>query len=143
MCERTLELDDTQAEMLARMCHEANRGICAAQGDFDQSPWDEAPDWQRASCLEGVRKAFNSFRTDPRENHDGWMEIKLRDGWRYGPTKNAEEKTHPCLLPFDALPAEQKIKDQVFLSIVQGWRMFKQQDAAKSLFKAQQAQRNQ
>ena len=32
-------------ENIARACHEANRAICEAAGDFSQKPWAEAEDW--------------------------------------------------------------------------------------------------
>jgi hypothetical protein len=44
--------------------------------------------------------------------HDGWMEQKYRDGWVYGIQKNADEKTHNLLIPYRALPEDQKDKDR-------------------------------
>ena len=46
------------------------------------------------------------------------MTQKSKDGWTYGTVKDAEAKTHPCLLPYSELPQEQKIKDQLFISVV-------------------------
>src|SRR5690606_2187974 len=42
-------------EALACVAHEINRAYCTALGDDSPPPWDEAPEWQRVSALEGVR----------------------------------------------------------------------------------------
>jgi len=111
---------------VAEICHEANRVYCRLIGDNSQVPWDEAPDWQRESAIEGVEHALESGNRlklgDPaRDQHDNWMESKLRAGWKYGEIKDADAKTHPCLLPYNALPEEQKRKDVLFGRIVQAF----------------------
>lgn len=108
---------------IARVCHEANRALCVSQGDTSQSAWEDAPDWQRASCVSGVKVALEKLYADTDESHDHWMATKLRDGWRYGPVKDVEKKEHPCLLPSRFLPAEQRVKDEVFTAIVAGYRL--------------------
>lgn len=32
--------------------------------------------------------------------HDSWLEEKQRDGWIWGDTKDADKKTHPCIVPY-------------------------------------------
>ena len=108
-------------ELLAQVCHEANRAICVGNGDFSQPAWADAPDWQRESCLGGVQSALATPYQSPWQSHDGWMARKLREGWRYGPTKDLEAKVHPCLLPYGELPLHEQLKDSVFLSIVRGF----------------------
>lgn len=112
---------DADLEPIARVCQEANRAYCMALGDFSQLPWDEAPEWQRKSSIAGVRAQFEIGRygsITPEQMHDKWLEYKLRDGWRYGEKKDAEAKTHPCLLPFNALPEEEQVKDSLFIALV-------------------------
>lgn len=36
----------------------------------------------------------------------------------YGPVKNPQAKEHHCIVPFDALPAEQQAKDFIFRGVV-------------------------
>ena len=36
--------------------------------------------------------------------HGRWNVERLRDGWRYGPVKDEQNKIHPCLVPWDVLP---------------------------------------
>lgn len=102
---------------IARVCHEANRAIQVATGDPSVSPeWDNAPDWQQESAIEGVVKAIQGY--GPEGLHESWCDFKEADGWVYGDIKDAEAKTHPCLVPYAALPDEQKAKDAVFGAIV-------------------------
>lgn len=108
-------------EKIARICHEANRALCVVNSDLSQPAWEDAPDWQKRSAIDGVRFHIANPHSNGRDSHDRWMEVKLRDGWRYGPVKNAETKEHPCLLPHNALPPHEQIKDDVFRSIVGGY----------------------
>ncbi|MFD0468599.1 RyR domain-containing protein [Nonomuraea thailandensis] len=50
--------------------------------------------------------------------HEAWCEHKRAEGWTYGPDKDPDAKTHPCLVPYDQLPVEQRVKDAVFHAIV-------------------------
>ncbi len=106
----------------ARVAHEANRAYCISIGDHSQPSWEEAPDWQRESCINGVlavRQLVMSGRiATPEASHANWMQHKIACGWTHGPAKDPEEKTHPCLVPWDELPAEQKAKDYIFRAVV-------------------------
>ena len=102
---------------VARVCHEANRALQQVTADPAPSPpWDEAPDWQRDSAVEGVQQALRG--ATPEELHESWCAAKLRDGWRYGEVKDADAKTHPCLVDYDALPLDQRSKDYLFYGVV-------------------------
>jgi hypothetical protein len=104
-------------EQIARVCHEANRGWCEANGDFSQVPWDAVALWQRESALVGVMVALSG--TTPQEQHQAWLEARIDDGWAWGKVKDPELKLHPCLVPYDALPPEQQPKDALFIAIVE------------------------
>jgi hypothetical protein len=103
---------------IARVCHEANRAWCVANGDMSQVGWKNAPEWQKKSTIEGVRFRLENPNAPASTQHEQWMQSKIDDGWVYGPVKNAEEKTHPCLVPYDELPFVDKAKDALFVSIV-------------------------
>ena len=108
---------DIRAEACARAAHEANRAYCIALGDMSQRPWDEAPDWQRSSALQGVDGVLAG--NTPRQSHESWLAEKERTGWKHGPVKDPERKEHPCFVPYDELPIEQREKDGVFVGVVQ------------------------
>lgn len=108
-------------QLAARTAHEVNRAYCAALGDESQLPWDEAPSWQKASALVGVRGYWEGEITSPEESHASWMKVKEADGWKYGPVKDPEKKEHPCMVPYSELPAEQRVKDYLFQAVVQSF----------------------
>lgn len=105
-------------EAIARVCHEVNKSYCEALGDHSQPSWDDAPEWQRSSAMNGVRFHLDNPNALPSASHEAWLAEKAATGWRYGDVKDAELKTHPCFVPYDSLPVEQKAKDSIFLSIV-------------------------
>lgn len=104
-------------EDISRICHESNRALQVAQEDPAISPsWDEAPDWQRESAIEGVRQALKG--ATPEQLHQSWCEFKAADGWVYGEVKDGGAKTHPCLVDYADLPPDQRLKDSLFQAIV-------------------------
>lgn len=103
-------------EQIARVCHEANRGWCEANGDFSQVPWEDAAQWQRESALAGVLVAQDGG--GPEEQHEAWLAAKVKDGWAWGKVKDPELKLHPCLVPYGKLLPELRLKDDLFLAIV-------------------------
>jgi ryanodine receptor 2 len=44
--------------------------------------------------------------------HEVWAETRIKQGWTYGEQRNDELKTHPCLLPYEDLPEEEKEYDR-------------------------------
>ena len=44
--------------------------------------------------------------------HATWAEKRLAEGWRYGPERNDAGKEHPCLVPYDQLPEEERDYDR-------------------------------
>lgn len=103
---------------IAQTCHEANRAYCASLGDLSQPAWADAPDWQKQSAVTGVQFTLANPDATPSASHESWLEEKRRDGWVYGAVKNAETKEHPCFVPYDELPREQRAKDYIFQAIV-------------------------
>lgn len=103
---------------VAEMCHEANRVYCRMIGDYSQFPWADAPEWQKASAIDGVKYRIANRNGHPSDSHVNWLRHKLSDGWKYGPVKDPIKKEHPCCVPFNELPPEQQVKDYLFASVV-------------------------
>jgi hypothetical protein len=108
---------NTKIEACARAAHEANRAFCLAHADTSQPSWDEAPDWQRSSAINGVEGALTG--NTPEMSHECWLKEKEKTGWKYGPVKNPDKKEHPCMVPYVALPLEQRAKDFIFVGVVE------------------------
>lgn len=105
-------------QLVAKICHQANKAICESNGDFSQKNWDEAEQWQRDSAINGVQYALDNPESTPENLHKAWVAEKKSQDWIYGEVKDANAKTHPCLVPYAELPEHQKLKDAVFQSIV-------------------------
>jgi hypothetical protein len=109
-------------ERTAKICHEANRAYCATIGDYSQPTWEYAPQWQKDSAIKGVEFHIANLAAgrepSPSASHESWLDEKRAAGWTYGPTKDAEKKTHPCFMPYDGLPLYQRLKDYIFAAIV-------------------------
>lgn len=103
---------------IASRCWEMNRRWCELNGDFTQPAWEDAPEILRNSVLSGVREQLKHPDRTPEESHEAWMAYKRAEGWTYGPEKNLEELTHPCMQAYDKLPAEQRAKDVLFQMVV-------------------------
>lgn len=80
--------------------------------------WEDAPEWQWASAMRGVALHIDFPDAGVQASHASWMSQKASEGWVYGPAKDAEAKTHPCMVPFDDLPVDQQAKDYIFRAIV-------------------------
>ncbi len=102
----------------AQAAHEANRAYCQLIGDDSQPHWEDAPGWQRESALAGVSVIQAHPAITAAVLHGQWLTRKQSEGWVYGATKDAEKKTHPCMVPYDELPASQRVKDDIFGAVV-------------------------
>lgn len=103
-------------EFVAEVCHNVNKAYCEGIGDFSQPSWEYAPEWQKQSAIKGVKFHFEED-ISPAQSHENWMKEKEADGWVYGEVKDPDKKTHPCMIPYEQLPAEQRTKDYLFKAI--------------------------
>lgn len=44
--------------------------------------------------------------------HEVWADSRMKEGWTFGTARNDTLKTHPCLVPYDELPEEEKDYDR-------------------------------
>lgn len=109
-------------DYVAARAHEANRLYCQAIGDNSQPDWADAPEWQKESVRNGVKFHVAFPDAGPAASHENWLAEKEWDGWKYGPVKDPEKKEHPCFLPYDQLPLEQRRKDEIFIAVVEQYR---------------------
>ena len=105
-------------EDIAKVAHEVNKAYCEALGDASQVDWADAPDWQKESAMLGVKFHIENPNAGPQASHESWMNQKVNDGWVYGAKKDADAKTHHCIVPFNDLPVEQQAKDFIFRQAV-------------------------
>lgn len=105
-------------EEIARVAHQVNRAYCQAIGDNSQPVWEDAPDWQRKSAVNGVISTLVNPDATPEDSHNSWLAEKRADGWSWGPKKDPEKKEHPCFIEYTRLPADQRVNDHLFQAVV-------------------------
>ena len=44
--------------------------------------------------------------------HEVWAKARMDEGWTYGEKRDDIHKKHPCLVPYDELPEEEKEYDR-------------------------------
>lgn len=44
--------------------------------------------------------------------HEVWAATRIAQGWTYGPQRDDSQKKHPCLVPYEELPDEEKVYDR-------------------------------
>lgn len=47
-----------------------------------------------------------------RNVHDVWAQGRIAEGWTYGEQRDDKLKTHPCLVPYEALPDAEREYDR-------------------------------
>lgn len=108
-----LEAKEEAVILAAKLCHAV---VEAMNKEHNETTLDWAD--SRDSCIAGVRRVLDNPGETAEQNHEAWMKYRAGEGWVYGPIKDAKAKTHPCMVPYDALGPYQRSKDAVFHAIV-------------------------
>lgn len=101
-------------ESAARRAHDTIAFMCATGAPS----WSATPEWKKAQCRNGVKWVLNNPEATPADVHNQWVELMVSSGWQYGPEKNEVTKTHPCIVDFDQLSKNDKMKDEIFIDSV-------------------------
>ncbi len=111
---------------IAQVAHEINKAYCESIGDNSQPTWDDAPEWQRSSAVNGVKFHLDNPDAPPSASHESWLKQKEEEGWKYGEVKDPEKKEHPCFVPYDQLPVSQRSKDYLFKQVIHSLKKYHQ-----------------
>lgn len=88
-------------------------------------PWNQRDEAFRSQFLDVVAMMCGPNRKSwPEELHDDWVRAYEAMGWKYGPTRDVEAKTHPDMVPFDQLEQREQEKDAVFLALCEIARLW-------------------
>lgn len=115
-------------EIVASMCHEANRKWCEAHGESGlHKPWEEETQEEKSISINAMRELLtnHAFITKAdismcaQRAWEKWKHEKTEQGWTYNPVKNRELKHHPCLVPYyDQLNKYEKTKDRIYIAMI-------------------------
>ena len=108
-----------QTERRAEFVYEAARlQAIAVNAPVIPEPWAQRDEKFRTQFLEVIERQMGPMRSgSPAELHGGWVQAYTDMGWRYGPERSVENKTHPEMFPFDQLEQREQDKDAVFIAL--------------------------
>ena len=90
----------------------------AAGAPIVPSKWTDREEPFKKQFIDVILRQCGPQRsTSPEELHGGWMQAYYEMGWVYGKKYNREKKTHPDLVPYDALGQLERDKDAVFVAL--------------------------
>ena len=109
-------------ETVAQICHAANvifsNSCCELK--VPQTEWEKLGEGIKKKMISAIDKIQSGEISTPLEAHNNWMRDRRAAGWVWGLTKDEVNKTHPCLVEYEELPEDERIKDDIFFSIVYG-----------------------
>lgn len=131
-------LDDHDREAVARAIHDSYRTQRASQQQEDPrlADWEQLDETYKQANLgqadhlfvklrevgcravpkstkaSSVKLSKDEIERLARLEHGRWVVDRLRDGWRYGATRDNDRKIHPALLPWEKLSQEDQEKDR-------------------------------
>ncbi len=113
-----LEHPPAEIARIGRVVHEALRAYGTTIGQPRLPSWRRAPAWMKETTLAGIRFVLSHPDAGEDALHALWMDTMQASGWTCGPARNARRKTHPMLVPYASLPAEERRKDAILIALV-------------------------
>lgn len=112
-------MSNTLTERRAIFVYDGARlAAIAANAPIIPEPWAERDDAFRKQFLEVIERQSGSSRSEsPEELHGSWVQAYVDMGWKYGPDRDIEKKTHPDMVPYSKLGQLEKDKDAVFVAL--------------------------
>ena len=96
----------------------ARLAAIAANAPIIPEPWAERDDAFQTQFMEVIERQSGPSRAEsPEELHGSWVQAYVNMGWRYGPDRNIEMKTHPDMVPYARLGQLERDKDAVFVAL--------------------------
>ena len=106
-------------ERRAQFVYDAARlAAIAANAPIVPELWEDREEAFKAQFREVIERQMGDQRSrSPEELHGSWMQAYFAMGWKYGPERCTEAKTHPDLVPYADLQQQEQDKDAVFVAL--------------------------
>lgn len=101
---------------IAKTVHAGNNVLKKINKEKPEA-WEDMSDDRKTRMYAAIDLVLTQDTT-PKQMHDVWVKNMKELGYKYGVKLDHDKKTHPCLVAYTKLPAEQKIKDDMFRSII-------------------------
>ncbi|ADQ53088.1 conserved hypothetical protein [Aeromonas phage 65] len=86
-------------------------------GDTD-TLWKDEPEKVKRVWTKHVNYIIDHPDSDSQTVHNLWRTYKNGQGWIFGEEKSTEDKTHPCLVPYEKLHEIEHMKYFIFMETV-------------------------
>lgn len=106
-----------KAEAL-RKFNEARKAAHDAQQAILSTAKQIAEELGGQHLLEDVYFFMHHPKETPETRHIKWMEDRAVEGWKYGPTKDFDKKTHPLLVDYSELIHDIKANNEKLIEAV-------------------------
>lgn len=117
-----MNYDENREHARAIFVYEGAR-LHATQLDCPVVPdaWEEREPEFREQFIELIGDLCSGKRKfqDYEEAHDSWVDKYFELGWAFGEVYDRENKIHPDLVPYNDLDPKEKVKDEVFVRLVE------------------------
>lgn len=80
--------------------------------------WDDLEDNDRELFIQMIREFAAHPEWTPEQQHQTWVDIRLREDWQYGATVDYRRRRHPLLVPFDRLSREEQMRRRLIVGVV-------------------------
>lgn len=102
----------------AKFVYEAARlAAGAAKAPIVPESYDDREKAFREQFEQVIERQMGERRSSDAEAlHEEWVRAYERMGWRYGPKRDVEKKTHPDMIPYSELNCLERDKDEVFVT---------------------------
>jgi uncharacterized protein (DUF433 family) len=112
--------EDDILELILTVVHNANAVMKKINGEKHEELADMEPA-RRAGIKAAIKYALENDTT-PEQSHINWLAAQEALGYKYGVEIDRVNLLHPCMVPYEQLPAAQKLKDDMFMSIINSFK---------------------
>lgn len=109
-------------EKATEILHAATSIVPRPDGSMNVS-WEELNDFQKNNAVSAVKELLLERLHTPEEHHNLWLRPMIEQGWKQG-EYSLEDKTHPCVCSYEELPDSEKLKDYIWMHMVEAFRPF-------------------
>lgn len=96
----------------------ARLAAIAARAPIIPEPWPKREEPFRNQFVNVIgRQCGDNRSSSPEELHGSWVQAYIDMGWKYGPHRDVEKKTHPDMVPYAELGQLERDKDAVFVEL--------------------------
>ena len=95
----------------------ARLAAIAAGAPIVPEPWEQRDEAFRLQMTDAVARQCGPMPMSAEEAHGAWVQAYIDMGWRYGPTRDPEAKTHPDMVPYAQLGQLERDKDEIYVAL--------------------------